>query len=103
MRFGYRLARWRCYFILYITDRRLISTQGIFFRQVASMPIARITDISLRSTAFGRALGYGDFRVESAGANPILQRIAYLDHPDEFHRTVLYLTTRPVQPSGDGT
>jgi membrane protein YdbS with pleckstrin-like domain len=101
LRLLYRLARWRCYFILYVTDRRLISTQGIFFRQVASMPIARITDISLRSTAFGRMLGYGDFRVESAGANPILQRIAYLDEPDEFHRIVLELTTRHVERSGD--
>jgi uncharacterized membrane protein YdbT with pleckstrin-like domain len=102
MRLGYRAARWRCYFILYITDRRLISTQGVFFRQVASMPIARITDISLRSTAFGRMLGYADFRVESAGANPILQRIAYLDHPDEFHQIVLQLTTRHVERGGGG-
>jgi len=106
MRLVYRIARWRCYFILYVTDRRLLTTQGIFVRQIASMPIARVTDISLTTSTVGRLLDYGDFRVESAGQNQWLSRIRYLARPDEFHQIVLELTTRRVERSanrGDGT
>ncbi|MGL5857192.1 MAG: PH domain-containing protein [Angustibacter sp.] len=50
-----------------ITDRRLITRQGILARSGRDMPIARINDVSFSHTLFERVLGCGTLVVESAG------------------------------------
>lgn len=107
VRLVYRMVRWKWYFITFITDRRLIQTNGLVIRQVMTMPIGRITDISTRTDPLGDLLGYAEFRVETAGSLPILNRIDYLADFEDFYRIVLTITTqqtdRAREIGGDGT
>ncbi len=94
-RFLRRLVIWKWYRILYVTDRRIIETHGIFNRSLATMPLGRVTDVSLRISALGDYFHYGEFRLETAGQNQALGRLDFLVDPDKFNRVVLGLATNP--------
>jgi uncharacterized membrane protein YdbT with pleckstrin-like domain len=78
-----------------VTDRRLFEVSGILTRKVASMPLAKVTDMTYHRTVAGRLFGYGELRVESPGQKQALARIAYLPKPDDFYRTVTSLVMAP--------
>ena len=59
-----------------------------------TMPIGRITDVSTRTDPLGGMLGYAEFRVETAGSLPILNRIDYLADFERFYQIVLTITTQ---------
>lgn len=59
-----------------ITDRRLITRQGIIARTGRDMPLARINDISFSHSVFDRIIGCGTLIVESAGERGQLQLTA---------------------------
>lgn len=94
VRLVYRVVRWRWFFITFITDRRLIQTNGLVIRQVLTMPIGRITDVSTRTDPLGGILGYAEFRVETAGSLPVLNKIDYLADFERFYQIVLTITTQ---------
>lgn len=54
---------------LVLTDRRVYLTSGVFSKKERSIPISRVQDVSLRQGFMGRAFGYGDLRIESAGGS----------------------------------
>ena len=97
--FVFRLAfltlRWHSYEVRYLTNRRIIEATGFLGLRVASMPVARVTDIVLSHTAIGETLGYGELRIESAGANQAFSKIAFLVEPGSFHRLAVRLATKP--------
>lgn len=97
--FGLRLFRWRFFRALYLTNRRLIQTEGFLSRRQATLPLSRVTDVALSYTLTGEYLGYATFRVESAGQT-LFRQIEFLKHPEEFHRMVIFLATtpRPLPP-----
>ena len=64
-----------------ITDSRLIRVHGIVTTTVDTVPLAEITDLSLRCTIPGRVLGYGSLTIETAGQNRALTRLAFLPSP----------------------
>lgn len=96
------LVQWRWYRYLYVTNRRMVQTNGILTRSFATMPIAKITDVRLKITWLGEQLGYGEFFVESAGQNQALGHLEYLLAVEEFYHRVLLLATSPVSVSDDG-
>lgn len=93
LRLVYRAVRWKWFFITFITDRRLIQTNGMIIRQVLTMPIFRITDVSTRTDPLGELLDYAEFRVETAGSLPILNKIDYLAEFEDFYRILMTITT----------
>lgn len=105
-RLGWRMWQWWVNRIV-ITDRRIFEVSGILTRQVASMPLTRVTDLTYRRSLVGRVLGYGDLVVESAGQDQALARIERLPRPDELYRTLTSLVTaapaRAVDPGPWGT
>jgi membrane protein YdbS with pleckstrin-like domain len=101
IRLVHRIVRWRWFFITYITDRRLIQTNGLIIRQVLTMPIGRITDVSTKTQPLGDLLGYAEFRVETAGSIPMLNRIDYLADFETFYRIVLTITTQQSERARD--
>lgn len=94
-RLAFLALRWYSYEVRYLTNRRIIEATGFLGLRVASMPVARVTDIVLSHTAIGETLGYGELRIESAGANQAFSKISFLVEPGSFHRLAVRLATKP--------
>ncbi len=94
-RLGFKTLRWYRYEVRYLTNRRIIEATGFFGLKVASMPVARVTDLVLHHTAAGELFGYGALRIESAGEKQALASIKFLVEPSSFHRLAVRLATKP--------
>ena len=79
---------------LVVTDHRIFEVSGLLSRNVASMPLSKMTDITYHRTLTGRILGYGELILESAGQEQALSRITHLPEPLQFYRTVTLLVTK---------
>jgi uncharacterized membrane protein YdbT with pleckstrin-like domain len=81
-----RLQRWFTRYVL--TDFRVIRSWGVFNRQMAWIPWAKVTDISLTQTFLGRTFGYATVRIESANEASGFKEITDLREPHRFHRVI---------------
>lgn len=88
------LARRRDHFV--ITNMRVFRIHGILSEQVATMPLARILDISVYKPFIGRIFGYGHFVFESAAQAQGLREIRFVGAPDERGLTI----QRVIQRAG---
>ncbi len=79
-----------------ITNMRVFRVVGVFNRRRATMPMARILDISVQKPLLGRILGYGHFVFESAAQSQGLRDIRYVGDPDGRDLTI----QRVVQEAG---
>ncbi len=89
VRFAIRVLRWGVFQRTYLTDRRLMEVDGFLGTRVNSMPLNMVTDIMLRRSPIGEVLGYGTFRVESAGQDQALGSLDFLLEPERFHDMVV--------------
>ncbi len=89
VRLAIRAIRWAFYQRTYLTNRRLMEVDGFLGIRVNSMPLSKVTDIMLRRSPVGDVLGYGTFRVESAGQEQALGELDYLLYPEEFHDLIV--------------
>jgi uncharacterized membrane protein YdbT with pleckstrin-like domain len=74
-----------------VTDQRMFEVSGLLTRKIASMPLAKLTDLTYKRTIVGRVFGYGDLVVETPGQEQALTHIDYLPQPDDFYRTLTSL------------
>jgi hypothetical protein len=72
-----------------VTDKRIFETRGLVTRNVASMPLRKVTDMTYRRSPQAKFLGYGTFLLESAGQDQALGQIDFVPEPDSFYRTVM--------------
>jgi Bacterial PH domain len=85
------VARWAWIFIdwyvekLVVTDKRLLLLTGIVSRNVAIMPLVKVTDLTFHRSATGLMLGYGKFVVESAGQDQALGTIDFVPRPEKLY------------------
>ena len=79
-----------------ITNMRVFRVHGVVDQHMATMPIARILDISVRQTLLGQLLGYGHFVFESAAQDQGLKQIMFV--PDIERRDLTI--QRVVQRAG---
>lgn len=79
-----------------ITNMRVFRIYGVFYRKIATMPIARILDITVDQPLFGRIVGYGHFVFESAAQEQGLRDIRYIGDPSGRDLTI----QRVIQRSG---
>ncbi|WP_019631683.1 PH domain-containing protein [Actinomadura atramentaria] len=85
--FVWRVAEWSVdYFV--ITNQRMLLTTGLITRNVAMMPLAKVTDMGFKRSLAGRMLGYGEFIMESAGQDQALDRVPYLPYPEQLYLEV---------------
>lgn len=84
-----RILRWSSFQRTYLTDRRIMEVDGFLGTKVNSMPLTKVTDVMLHRSAVGEILGYGTFRVESAGQDQALGRLDHLLEPERFHHLVV--------------
>jgi membrane protein YdbS with pleckstrin-like domain len=66
-----------------ITNMRVFRVHGVLTSQLATMPLSRILDITVRKPLIGRVLGYGHFVFESAAQEQGLRDIRYVGRPDQ--------------------
>lgn len=85
---AWRVADW--FFDRFIlTNKRVMVVKGIITRQVAMMPLLRVTDMKYEQSPLGRTLNYGTFVLESAGQEQALREIKYLPNPNELYLRVV--------------
>jgi hypothetical protein len=70
---------------LIVTDKRLLLLTGIITRNVAIMPLVKVTDLTFNRSATGLLLGYGKFVVESAGQDQALSTIDFVPQPEKLY------------------
>jgi hypothetical protein len=74
--------------LVFITTKRVITVTGIINRNVAMMPLGKLTDMNYLRTPMGLILGYGSFRFESAGQNQAIELLRRIPDPDDSYRYV---------------
>jgi hypothetical protein len=79
-----------------ITNMRVFRISGVITRKIATMPIARILDITVDQPFLGRICGYGHFVFESAAQEQGLRDIRYIGDPNGRDLTI----QRVIQRSG---
>ncbi len=79
-----------------ITNMRVFRVHGVLSQQLATMPLSRILDITVKKPLHGRILGFGHFVFESAAQEQGLRDIRYVGRPDQRDLSI----QRVVQRSG---
>lgn len=79
-----------------ITNMRVFRVHGILSQRIATMPLARILDISVHKPVIGRIFGFGHFIFESAAQAQGLREIRFVGDPDRRGLTI----QRVIQQAG---
>lgn len=79
-----------------VTNMRVFRVHGVLSQQLATMPLSRILDITVKKPLHGRLLGFGHFVFESAAQEQGLRDIRHVGRPDERDLAI----QRVVQRSG---
>ncbi|MBZ5736640.1 PH domain-containing protein [Nocardioides mangrovi] len=66
-----------------ITNMRVFRVHGVISQSLATMPLSRILDITVRRPLHGRLLGFGHFVFESAAREQGIRDIRYVGRPYE--------------------
>lgn len=66
-----------------VTNMRVFRVNGVLSQQLATMPLSRILDITVRKPLHGRLLGFGHFCFESAAQEQGLRDIRYVGQVDD--------------------
>jgi membrane protein YdbS with pleckstrin-like domain len=78
-------AAWRrSYFV--VTKARIILIGGLVTHTVTTLPVAKITDVTLLRSKPGRLFGYGKITADMAGATAI--PINYMPYPEQIFEEV---------------
>lgn len=97
---AYKVWVWsQDYFI--VTSRRMLLATGVITRKVAMMPLVKVTDMSFQRSSLGRLLGYGEFILESAGAEQALRVVDHLPYPEQLYLEVCGLIFPGRKDDGD--
>jgi membrane protein YdbS with pleckstrin-like domain len=80
----WRLGDW--YFDRFVlTSRRVMIVSGMIARNIAMMPLQRVTDMAYNQSPMGRLLNFGTFILESAGQEQALRVVRFLPDPRELY------------------
>src|SRR5215203_2209993 len=84
LRWAYEVYSWYVEKLV-VTDKRLLLLTGIVSRNVAIMPLVKVTDLTFHRSATGLMLGYGKFVVESAGQDQALSNIEFVPDTERLY------------------
>jgi membrane protein YdbS with pleckstrin-like domain len=85
---GWRVADWH-FDRFVLTNKRIMKVDGLITRNVAMMPLLRVTDMKYVQSPLGRLLKYGTFVIESAGQDQALREVPHLPNPNELYLRVV--------------
>jgi uncharacterized membrane protein YdbT with pleckstrin-like domain len=83
----WNIAAWALQFFL-VTEHRVMVIRGVLNRDIAMMPMAKVDNIELKRSYTGRALGYGEFIIESAGQKQGLRNVRFVPYPEQLYLEV---------------
>jgi membrane protein YdbS with pleckstrin-like domain len=98
--FAWQILDWRIERFM-VTNRRVLLISGILTRNVAIMPLMKVTDLTYQQSPLGRILNYGSFILESAGQQQALSRVDFLPQPAKRYQQVsglLFGTNIDIDP-----
>ena len=81
------VANWRRDWFV-ATDKRFLLFFGFIRRKVAMMPLLKVTDMTYDRSLLGRIIGYGTFRMESAGQAQAMSVIDHVPDADAHYRAI---------------
>jgi uncharacterized membrane protein YdbT with pleckstrin-like domain len=84
---AWKVLAWSVEFFL-VTEHRVMVIAGVLNRNVAMMPLSKVTDIKLERSLAGRMLGYGEFVMESAGQKQALRNVGFMPYPEQLYLEV---------------
>jgi membrane protein YdbS with pleckstrin-like domain len=110
---AWQIADW-WYDRFILTNKRVMVVSGIITRNVAMMPLLRVTDMKYVQSPIGRLFNYGTFELESAGQEQALRSITNLPNPNDLYLRIVEEMYEPeavearlagagVEASDDGT
>lgn len=79
-----------------VTNMRVFRVSGIINRDVATMPLTRILDISVKTPLLGMVFNYGHLTFESAAAGQGLRAVTFVASPTQRDLTI----QRVIQRAG---
>ena len=79
-----------------VTNMRLFRIHGVLSSELATMPLARVLDITVKQSFWGQMLNYGHFVFESAAQEQGLNDVHFVGRPTERDLTI----QRVVQRAG---
>lgn len=68
-----------------ITPDRINFSSGLFTRRRSMLPMARVTNISLRRSLLGQMLDYGELIFDVSGQGRNEHVVNYVPHPDQLY------------------
>lgn len=77
-----------------VTNMRVFRVHGVFNRNMATVPIARILDISVNQPLIGRILNFGHFTFESAAQDQGLKSIRFVPNIERHDRNIQTIIAR---------
>ncbi len=83
----WRVLNWRRDWFV-ATDKRFLLFFGFIRRKVAMMPLLKVTDMTYDRSLLGRIVGYGTFRLESAGQEQAMSVIDHVPDADTHYRAI---------------
>jgi hypothetical protein len=87
---------------LVLTNRRVMLISGLFWRRVASVPLAKAADILHTKSPLGTMLGYGAFRFNNVPVLRPLWRVADLPRPRDLYLQIVGETFEPEAAEARG-
>lgn len=84
LRLVWKIIDWIVSYIV-VTPQQLVQRSGVIAHAQKMMPLARVTDLSLRSSFLGRTLGYGNLIIEVAGQTQARQEFDCIPHVNELY------------------
>ncbi|GGQ37518.1 putative membrane protein YdbT with pleckstrin-like domain [Actinomadura coerulea] len=97
---AWKVISWSVDFFL-VTEHRVMVVNGVLNRNVAMMPLAKVTDIALNRSVLGRVFGYGEFVMESAGQKQALRNVGFMPYPEQLYLEVSSVIFGTVEESPD--
>lgn len=96
----WKVIAWSLEFFL-VTEHRVMVINGVLNRNVAMMPLAKVTDINLERSIIGQMLGYGEFVMESAGQKQALRNVGFMPYPEQLYLEVSSVIFGTIDESPD--
>ncbi len=79
------VSMWKCHLAymdrFVITNMRVFRIHGVLNQNLATVPLARILDISMTQSPWGQLFNFGNFTFESAAQDQGLKIIGYVGDP----------------------
>jgi len=90
IRMIWKAIDWAVTFFI-ITSQRMMLASGVLTKNVAMLPLAKVTDMTFQRSYTGRLLGFGEFIIESAGQDQALQAVDHIPYPEQLYLEVCAL------------